>query len=173
MKQRLGGGPPEPDYVRLSSTAHAKTSDDIYVVIPFHLELKVADPARYRLDCVDPDKQVKLVAEMGIKTEVAATAYDDLLKSPESLCNKVLQSTKDQMQNYGLTLESIVAEKVQGPPSLAELTRKIESERAAAIQEAKEEIKKIVAGHTSAQELMKGLDTEIQVKKPLALKKRA
>lgn len=171
VKKRLGRQPP-PEHVTLRSAAHARTSDDVFVTVPFQIKLKVADPVRYRVDNHDPDRQVKLVADMGIKTEVAATSYEDLLKYPESLCDKAQQSTKDQiLQSYGLTLESIVAEKVQGPAMLAELTQEIEKAQAAAVQEAREKAKALIDGHTSAQEVMKGLDSNIQVKKPLSLKK--
>lgn len=168
VKQRFGHQPPAAEHVTVSSEAHAKTSDNVFVAIPFRLELKIADQTKYRLDNYKPDDQVALLADMAFKTEVAGTTYMDLLKSPDGLAGAVLASTQSLIQqNYGLILESIVAEKVRGPAIPEPDVKAIEE----AVAEAREKAKVLIEAHISSRDLVKGLDTEIQVRKPLSLKK--
>jgi hypothetical protein len=167
LMQRFGAQPPPPDRVTVSSTVHAKTSDDVFVLIPIKADLKVVEQ-RGRVLGIDPLDQARTVIDMAMSAEVAGITYADLLKPPDGFSDQMIRSCgKAVLETSGLDLLGLHIKKALGPAMLAVLTQEIEKAHAAA----REQAKAMTEAHTSAQGLMNGLDNEIQVKKPLSLKK--
>lgn len=165
---RCIGRQPSAIEIKFSDEVQAKTLDGVFVAIPFQLILTVADKAAYRKTKRGLDKQVVQLTDNAYRTEVAKTTYPGLLTSSDTISSAALTSLKDHIQrDYGLVPASLIAGEVRGPSVPEGWVKTVEEEAAAARVRAKIQ----ADAHASAQELMKGLGTEIQVKRPLSLKK--
>ena len=161
LKTRLTGDPATKRgaEIRLDESIQAKTSDNVFVTIPCHLVLTVANEWLYREGAYQPREMAPKMVGAELRKEIATLSLSDLQQATGDMCDRALQSVRPHIEVHcGLRLVQVSLGKVEVPGLLPAVS--------AAAMSADQ-----AAADATALGLTQGLETGIKIKKPLSLKK--
>lgn len=130
-----------PRFVSISGQ-EILTADQISLKISLAAQYAIADPHRAVLSSQSYHESLYLILQLALRAAVSSVAIDDLLANRQTLGERVLELTTDQLQTLGLQLLSVQIKDITFPGDLKRMFAQVvkaQKEGLAALEKARGE----------------------------------